>query len=96
MASSGMAYHYARYSLNCPNKTAIENGEAITCGRLRQRKGQKTRCMVRGLPEALGLSLVSEAQVMGYCIKSGYCGFGLSDAISFRSFKAATQSFTAL
>ena len=29
MVEAGFAYHYARYSDNCPNKNAIENAESI-------------------------------------------------------------------
>ncbi|NJO63666.1 MAG: thermonuclease family protein [Richelia sp. RM2_1_2] len=29
MVKAGFAYHYAKYSGSCPNKIAIENGEAI-------------------------------------------------------------------
>lgn len=29
MVQTGMAYHYAQYSSNCPNRISLKNGEAI-------------------------------------------------------------------
>jgi micrococcal nuclease len=29
MVKAGMAYHYVKYSINCPNRISLKNGEAI-------------------------------------------------------------------